>query len=289
MKAVGQTLQVTGAMNLISTSKLRKGRKILKDTEPFFDRIQKMMCDILAGAGEVQSQFLDTARKLRVKSDKPKRSAILVITSDKGLAGGYNAAVFREVNKMCEEMPQSLLILAGTVGYRYFMHSPHVILENFSLQSRFPHMENAEEIAGFIISQYTFGVFDEVHIVYTHMYSAIKLLPTVIQILPLNEEKLQEEISGFGEKKREKLNFEYMPSEEAVFDSLVPMYIKGVIYSCLVEAYTSEQSARMTAMDEACKNAREMLDSIRLRYNRIRQAEITQEMTEIVSGSAALE
>jgi F-type H+-transporting ATPase subunit gamma len=131
-------------------------------------------------------------------------------------------------------------------------------------------------------------MFDEVHIVYTHMFSAIKLLPTVIQLLPLNEEKLQEEIAGFGEKKRVSLEFEYMPSEEVVFDSLVPMYVKGVIYGCLVEAYTSEQSARMTAMDEACKNAREMLDSIKLTYNRIRQAEITQEMTEIVSGSAAL-
>jgi F-type H+-transporting ATPase subunit gamma len=289
MKAVEQTLQVTGAMNLISTSKLRKGRQVLALTEPFFNRIQKFMCDILAGAGNVRSRFLGTEVKSQASAEQKKRSAILVITSDKGLAGGYNAAVFREVNKMCAEMPQSLLILAGTVGYRYFMHTQHIILENFSLRSKFPKMDNAQEIADFIISQYTFGVFEEVHIVYTHMYSAIKLLPTVIQLLPLNEEKLQDEISGFGEKKREKLNFEYAPSEEVVFDSLVPMYIKGVIYGCLVESYASEQSARMTAMDEACKNAREMLDSIRLRYNRIRQAEITQEMTEIVSGSAALE
>jgi F-type H+-transporting ATPase subunit gamma len=290
MKAVGQTLQVTGAMNLISTSKLRKGRQVLVDTEPFFNRIQKSMCDILAGAGEVQSQFLDTAyRKARANSARGKRSAILVITSDKGLAGGYNAAIFREVNRMCEEMPQSVLILAGAVGYRYFIHSPHLILENFSFRSRLPLMDDAREIADYIISQYSWGMFDEVRIVYTHMYSPVKLLPTIKQLLPLSEEKLQEEIAGFGEKKRVTLQFEYMPSEEAVFDALVPMYIKGVIYGCLVEAYTSEQSARMTAMDEACKNAREMLDTIRLQYNRIRQAGITQEMTEIISGSAALE
>jgi F-type H+-transporting ATPase subunit gamma len=290
MKAVGQTLQVTGAMNLISTSKLRKGRQVLVDTEPFFNRIQKSMCDILAGAGEVQSQFLDTAyRRSRANPAKRKRSAILVITSDKGLAGGYNAAIFREVNRMCCESPQTVLILAGVIGYRYFIHSPHLILENFSFRSRLPLMDDAREIAEYIISQYSWGMFDDVRIVYTHMYSPIKLLPTIKQLLPLSEEKLQEEIAGFGEKKRVSLHFEYMPSEEAVFDALVPMYVKGVIYGCLVEAYTSEQSARMTAMDEACKNAREMLDAIRLHYNRIRQAGITQEMTEIISGSAALE
>jgi len=289
MKAVGQTLQVTGAMNLISTSKLRKGRQVLADTEPFFKRIQKLMCDILAGAVEVQSIFLDSARHLRAQPAAGKRSAILVITSDKGLAGGYNAAIFREVNKMCEELPNPVLILAGTVGYRYFVHSPHIILENYSFRSQLPHMDNAQEIADYIISQYSYGMFDNVSIVYTHMYSPIKLIPTVIQLLPLNIEKLQEEIAGFGGKSRVSLQFEYLPSEEAVFDALVPLYIKGVIYGCLVEAYTSEQSARMTAMDEACKNARDMLDLIKLRYNRIRQAGITQEMTEIISGSAALE
>jgi len=290
MKAVGQTLQVTGAMNLISTSKLRKGRQVLVDTEPFFNRIQKSMCDILAGAGEVRSRFLSTAnRKSQANPARGNRSAVLVITSDKGLAGGYNAAIFREVNRICNELPQPVLILAGTVGYRYFIHSPHVILENYSFRSRLPVMEDAHNIAGYIISQYSFGMFDEVHIVYTHMYNPVKLLPTVKQLLPLSEEKLQEEIAGFGWKNRVSLQFEYLPSEEAVFDALVPMYVKGVIYGCLVEAYTSEQSARMTAMDEACKNAREMLDTVRLQYNRIRQAEITQEMTEIISGSAALE
>jgi F-type H+-transporting ATPase subunit gamma len=289
MKAVGQTLQVTGAMNLISASKLRKGRQVLVDTEPFFIRIQKSMCDILAGAGEVRSRFLSAAgRNSQANPAQGKRSAILVITSDKGLAGGYNAAVFREVNRLCNELPQPVLILAGTVGYRYFIHSPYLILENFSFRARLPQMDDAQQIAEYIISQFFWGMFSEVHIVYTHMYSALKLLPTIKQVLPLNEEKLQEDITGFGWEKRVSLQFEYLPSEEAVFDALVPLYIKGVIYGCLVEAYTSEQSARMIAMDEACKNAREMLDSIRLRYNRIRQAGITQEMTEIVSGSATL-
>ena len=337
MRAIGQTLQVTRAMNLISTSKLRKGRRVLEDTEPFFTRIQKTMCDILSGAEQVRSCFLSggsagsscshagssagssapSAKAGPGVSARPgtpvhpgssprpapvKRSAVLVITSDKGLAGGYNANVFREVNRLCDELAAQgggpdrpdipcrvpVLILIGAIGYRYFIHSSRLILENFSFRSRLPDMDDAREIAEFVISQYLWGMFDEVYIVYTHMHSAVKLLPSVIQILPLDKEKLQEEIARSGWEKRVELRFEYLPSEEAVFDALVPMYVKGIIYGCLVESYASEQSARMSAMDEASKSADEMLAALRLSYNRVRQAGITQEVTEIVSGSAAL-
>jgi F-type H+-transporting ATPase subunit gamma len=280
MRAIEQTLQVTKAMNLISTSKLRKGRRVLEDTEPFFTRIQKTMWDILAGAEKMESLFFG--------SSGGKRSAVLALTSDKGLAGGYNANIFREVNRVCDTLANPVLILIGSIGYRYFINSPHLILENFSFSSQLPEMDNAKEIADFIISQYLWGMFDEVHIVYTHMYSVVKLLPVSRQILPLSAEKLQEEIARSGWEKRVELRFEYLPSEEAVFDALVPLYIKGIIYGCLVESYASEQSARMAAMDEASKSAEDMLGSLQLSYNRARQAGITQEVTEIISGSAAL-
>jgi F-type H+-transporting ATPase subunit gamma len=295
MKAIGQTLQVTKAMNLISTSKLRKGRRVREDTEPFFTRIQKTMCDILAGADGVESRFFGTglpspgsAGAQSRESAPGKRSAILAVTSDKGLAGGYNANVFREVNRLCGELPNPVLILIGAIGYRYFIHSPHLILENFSFRSALPTTEDAKEISDFIISQYLWGMFDEVYMVYTHMYSAVKLLPEVRHVLPLSAAGLQEEIAKYGWEKRVELRFEYFPSEEEVFDALVPLYIKGIIYGCLIESYASEQSARMSAMDEASKSAEEMLGSLRLSYNRARQAGITQEMTEIVGGSAAL-
>jgi len=310
MRAIQQTLQVTKAMNLISTSKLRKGRRVLEDTEPFFIRVQKTMCDALFGARGIKSRFLNT-EVLKPASEPAqgtvKRSAVLVVTSDRGLAGGYNANVFREVNRLCAGLsnPEGkagpaeqkvsgrqsvpVLILIGAVGYRYFIYSPYLIMENFSFKSRLPQMKDAQEISNFIISQYLWGMFDDVYIVYTHMYSAIKLVPTVRQILPLSEERLQKEITKYGWEKRVDLRFEYLPSEDAVFDALVPMYVKGIIYGCLVEAYASEQSARMSAMDEASKNATEMLDSLQLKYNRIRQAGITQEMTEIIGGSSALQ
>ena len=283
MRAIRQTLQVTKAMNLISTAKLRKGRRVLEDTEPYFDRIQKSMFDILSGAGRVESQFF------RVPDPaKNSRTAIIAVTSDKGLAGGYNANIFRQVNELCGRVKNPLLILIGAIGYRYFVHSPHIILENFSFRSQMPTVENAKEIADYIVSQYLWGMFDEVHIVYTHMYSTIKLLPSERQILPLNTEKIQSEICGAGNVKRVELRFEFLPSGGTVFDALVPLYIKGVIYGSMVEAYVSEQSARMAAMDEASKSAEDMLATLQISYNRARQAGITQEMSEIVGGSTAL-
>ena len=283
MRAIRQTLQVTKAMNLISTAKLRKGRRMLQDTEPYFNRIQKSMFDILSRAGKVHSEFFrepDPANRTQ--------TAIVVITSDKGLAGGYNANVFRMAIDLCARVKNPVLVLIGSVGYRYFAHTPHVILENFSFHSQIPTIDHAGEIAEYIVSQFLWGAFDEVHVVYTHMYSAVKLLPTEQQIFPLSAEKIQAELFETGNMKRVELQFEFLPSEEAVFDALVPRYIRGIMYGCMVEAYVSEQSARMSAMDEASKSAEDMLTSLQISYNRARQAGITQEMSEIAAGSAAL-
>jgi F-type H+-transporting ATPase subunit gamma len=188
---------------------------------------------------------------------------------------------------LCERVKNPILILVGAVGYRYFIHSPWLVMENFSYKSRLPELDEAKEIAEYVISQYQWGIFDEVHVVYTHMYSSIKLVPRERQLLPLDPESMQEEFEKFGGK-RQKLQFEYWPSKEDVFNSLVPMYVKGIIYGSLVEAYVSEQSARMSAMDEASKSAEEMLADLQINYNRARQAGITQEMTEIVGGAEAL-
>ena len=282
MRAIQQTLQVTKAMKLISTAKLRKGRRMLGDMEPYFTRIQKSMYDVLSGAGMGRSKYLTHGKR-----EDASRTAIIVITSDKGLAGGYNANIFRHVNLLCAKVRNPVLILVGAIGYRYFLHSPWLVLESFTFGSRLPEMEDAQEIAEYIVSQYQWGMFDEIHIVYTHMYSSLKLLPRELQLLPLNKEKMQEEFDQSW-KKRVDLQFEYWPSKKELFDHLVPMYIKGIVYCSLVEAYASEQSARMSAMEESSKNAEEMLADLRVYYNRVRQSGITQEMTEIVGAAAAL-
>jgi F-type H+-transporting ATPase subunit gamma len=266
-------------MKLISTSKLRKGRLLLQDVEPYFNRIQKTMSNLLRGSGPVDSPYL--------KKDGKGRTAIIVVTSDKGLAGGYNAGVFHYVQNMCETTRNPVLIIVGEVGQRYFINSEYIVLENFTFNSRVPTIEDAQYLADYALSQFNWGVFSEVRIVYTHMYNALKLLPCDREIMPLDEKKITA-ASNLEDASVPASNFEYIPSAEAVFDALAPLYVKGVIYGCLVEAYASEQSARMSAMDQASRNADDMLAEKMLYYNRVRQAGITQEVTEIVSGSAAL-
>ncbi|MDR2494440.1 MAG: ATP synthase F1 subunit gamma, partial [Spirochaetaceae bacterium] len=283
MRAVRQTLQVTKAMNLIATSKLRKGRRMLEDTEPFFTRIQKSMYDLISCAKGVDSEYF--SKKSGPADRESFHSAVVVITSDKGLAGGYNANVCRYAGALCDRVKNPFLILIGAIGCRYFARSPYKTLESFSFKSRLPDLGDAAEITDYLTSQYLWGIFQEVHIVYTHMYSAVRVLPASRQILPLDAGKIQEGIAQSGGEKRAELHFEYLPSAKSVFDALVPFYVKGVVYGALVEAYASEQNARMAAMDEASKNAEKMLEEMQMRYNRVRQAGITQEVTEIVSGS----
>ena len=281
MRAIEQTLQVTKAMNLVSTSKLRKGRRALDDTKLYYDRIQKSMFDIFSSAGNINSVFF------RKKSEK-SRTAIIAITSDKGLAGGYNAAVFRQVNELCSKVENPVIITVGTMGYRHFTESPYAVIENFPFCSQVPTLEYAEEISTYIISQFLWGVYDEIHIVYTHMFSSVKIAPVERQLIPISKEKIQQEIMSMGNIKRVDLQFEYLPSVNQVFDALIPFYLKGLIFCCMIEAFASEQNARMTAMSEASKSAEEMLAALKISYNRARQAGITGEITEIVGGSTAL-
>ena len=282
MRAIQQTLQVTKAMKLISTAKLRVGRRALEDTEPFFLRIQKTMYDMLSEAGMEKNKYLTAYDAV-----SSSRAAVVVISSDKGLAGGYNSTVFRYAEQLCSRVINPALIPIGNIGYRYFTNSPWPILENFSLNSRLPTLDDAQEIADFILSQYLWGIFDEVFVVYTHMFSSVKLLTRERQLLPLGAKKLKEEMEVIGSKLTP-VKFEFWPSETEVLEQMVPLYIKGSLYGCLVEAFGSEHNARMAAMNEASKSAEEMLADLQIQYNRIRQAGITQEMAEIIGGAAVL-
>jgi F-type H+-transporting ATPase subunit gamma len=283
IRGVSQTLQVTKAMKLISTAKLRRARRTLEDTEPYFDRIRASMNEIVGAAGAVGSEFFDHREK-----NKERRSAVVVVTSDRGLAGGYNAAVARFAEQVCSGLPNAFLIVVGSVGQRYFVNSPYPVIENFTFRSKLPEVSDAKEIADFVVSQFLWEVFDEVHVVYTRMRSMVKLVPEAQRLLPLDAAGLATPGSLLRAFDRRDTDFEYIPSPEAVFDALAPLYVKGIVYGALVEAYASEQSARMAAMDEASKNAEDMLGSLRLAYNRARQSAITQEVSEIVSGAAAL-
>ena len=278
LKSVRQTRQITGAMKLISTSKLRKARRRLEETLPYFEGISEAMRDIIIHSEDNGQKWFDRREK---KVDR--KMATLVITADKGLAGGYNHAIIRYVEASCPA--GSLLMPIGNVGKRYFIEKDYILLEDFAVSSKEPTVYEAKEVAAFAVNQFLEGKIDEFHVVYTKMRSIVLLEPTMLTLLPL----AAKDIVASSRAVHDNEEYGYEPNEEGLFDALVPQYLKGIVYGALVSAFASEQAARMTAMDSATKNADEMLGRIRLRYNRARQAAITSEVSEIVAGAAALE
>jgi len=288
MKSVRQTRQVTGALKLISTSKLRKARRRLEDTMPYFDGITDAMRDIICHSEENGQKWFDKRER-----KASRKLATLVITADMGKAGGYNHAVIRYVEEHCPE--GSYLMFAGNVGKRYFVEKNYDAIEDFAVSTKEPSVYEAKDIATFASSQFLAGKIDEFRIIYTRMRSVVLLEPTMQVLLPLDASALTKSAglvrpSEAPDAERDgESAYVYLPSEAKLFDSLVPQYLKGAAYGALVSAFASEQAARMTAMEAATKNADEMLGRLSLRYNRARQASITSEITEIVAGAAALE
>ncbi len=283
MKSVTQTLQITSAMKLISTSKLRRARAQLAQTEPYFDRIQETVRDIFLHSADVREEYLASHRN----ADGKIQRAFLVITSDKGMAGGFNHNVIRLAEEQIVARDLDFFVLLGNIGSRYFMKSDSSILETFKFTSQVPTVYEAKDISDYVLSQFNAGKIDEFYIVYTRMYSSVKLVPEVLRVLPLDEGMLREGCGTSADAKGDS-SLTYVPSPAVVLESLIPKYLCGVVYGAIVESYASEHSARMTAMDNATKNAEEMLGALRLSYNRLRQGAITQEVTEIVAGAAAL-
>ena len=173
----------------------------------------------------------------------------------------------------------------GNVGKRYFIEKDYVLVEDFAVSTKEPTVYEAKEVAAFAASQFLEGKIDEFHVVYTRMHSIVRLEPAMETLLPLE----MKNIAGPPRAPVDHETYRYEPSEEGLFDALVPQYLKGIVYGSLVSAFASEQAARMTAMDAATKNADEMLGRLLLQSNGARQAAITSEVSEIVAGAAALE
>ncbi len=286
VKSIKEIRQITKAMKLIAAAKLKKARQQLDQTRPYFDRIKATMADILRHSGNVENRFFD----IRSENTGGKK-AYIVITGDKGLAGGYNHNIIKLAESCIRKTPDALLFIAGHMGSAYFSKTGYNISPDFDYVVQDPTVYRAREIAEIILDGFERGEFDDVSIIYTKMISTIKQEPTVMKLLPLELGAIVGDFKKPGDSASEiKIDdsLSYEPSPEAVFNVLIPKYVKGIIYGALVEAFTSEQSSRMSAMDSATSNADDMLQRLNLYYNRARQAAITQEISEIVGGAAAL-
>lgn len=283
ISSVQNTMKITNAMYLLASSKMKKARRSVDATAPFFQAVQSTMAEILNNAGNVPA----ACEYFRRTEGEDKRRLFLIITSDKGLAGSYNHNITRLAEEKIALPGADSLMFIGFNGRNYFMRQqkdrPDLTMEDaYTSPATEPVMWRAVDYARHIAKRFRQREVDEVFLVYTRMVNALSSQAECVQLLPLTA-------SAFPREEGRRSGMVYLPSPEAVFTKSVPNYLTGVLYGAMVESYAAEQNARMQAMDSATGNAREMLQDLSLLYNRVRQAAITQEITEVVGGAQARE
>lgn len=285
IKSINDIMKITNAMYLISSSKLKKAKKDLAATEPYFDKLLYAMRSILSRAPEdIDMRFFDT--RTEIPADKRKK-AFIIITADKGMCGSYNHNVIKRAEAEMEQCEYARLFVMGQVGRMYFQRKAREgeldVDAEFIQTTQNPTLYRAMKIAVLMMELFEQKKVDDVYIVYTKMLNSMTFEPKVQQLLPLNVNNFV--TSEEGVTRHHEATF--YPTVEAVMEHLTPNFMKGLIYGAMVESFCSEQQARMSAMDSATTSAKDMLQTLSLQYNRARQAAITQEITEISSGAEA--
>ena len=270
IKSVESTMQITKAMELVASSKLRKAKLRAEAAQPFFNKLYETMCDI-AQDSVFNSIFMNKGYT--------NDTLLIVIAGDRGLAGGFNANVLKSALKRAEEIQAKgkvKILPIGKKAVEFFEKRNFDILVGYQQISEDFTVYQSSDIADKVIDCFKSSEVDNVELFYTTFVSALIQEPKNLSIFPIDMKKSD------GIKRSTTI---YEPSPEAVFNGLIPKYLTGIIFGAVVDSYASEQAARRTAMESASDNAGEMIDSLSLIYNRARQSTITQEITEIVAGS----
>lgn len=271
IKSVGSTKQITNAMQLVASSKLRKAKTRAEQTRPYFNELYKTMCEIASSRDSFSTVY---TIKREVKS-----KLFIVIAGDRGLAGGYNSNVLKMATAAhAGDAEKPKIIAVGKKSVEYFQKREYDVVASFVNIAEDIKPNTAQDIADIAIKMFADGEVDEVEIFYTMFISAMSQQPESMKLLPLDTQ----EIEATG-------NMTYDPSPEAVFNRIVPRFTASLLMCAVVESYASEVGARRTAMEAATDNAEAMTESLSLLYNRARQASITNEIIDIVSGASAQE
>ena len=270
IKSVKSIEQITKAMKMVAAARLRKAQEKAAASKPYTEKIQQVLASVASGAPENAHPLL-AARQV-------KNIAYLVLSADKGLAGAYSSNVIKEVLPRIAGKDNVTLITVGRKARDYFKRRDYAVAEEYTGFSEKPTYQDAVTIAGTVVAGFIDGTYDEIHLVYTKFHSALTQTPTSMQLLPI------EEIA----KGNEHQEYIFEPSAEEVLKFLLPQYLQSVIYGALLQSAASELGARMTAMSAATENAEELIAKLVLNYNKIRQATITREISEIVGGAEAL-
>ena len=280
MNSIQQTRKITNAMYLISSAKLRKAKQEWDQTRPYFQALKAEVKRIFRTSGHVESRYLYPD-----EGELPPDGTygFLVITADKGLAGAYNQNVLKEAHRLMQEHPQTKLFVVGEYGRQYFQRHQVPIERSFLYTAQNPTMQRAREITAELLDRFDKGELQKIFVIYTDMKNSLTENVSATRILPFHRSAF----TAPTDEKRITEPFEFFPSVTQVLENIVPSYVSGFIYSALIDSFCSEQNARMNAMNSANENAEKMLGELALAYNRIRQAAITQEITEVSAGARA--
>ena len=274
--SIQSTQQITKAMKLVSTVKLQKAKNRAEQTNPYFNYMYQTVTTMLAKSGTIQHPYL--------KKGESDKKAVIVITSNRGLAGGYNSNVIKLVTASAELPRNDVEVYAiGGKGKEVLQRRGYTVKMDASDIIESPSYEDAAALCEKVLSDYTAGEIGEIYLAYTHFKNTVSHEPKLIKLLPVEFE--EEEMERAADAN---VLMNYEPNEEEALDTIIPKYVTSLFYGALVEAVASENGARMQAMDSATSNAEEMISDLSLKYNRARQGAITQELTEIIAGASAI-
>ena len=280
MNSVRDTAKITNAMYLISSTKMQKAKRSLEAARPYFETIHSKIENIFKDADDVENSryFVKEGSDIKLTGN----IACLVVTADKGLCGSYNINVIRETERLLKKYPEATLYVIGEYGRRYFDRHGIAYDKSFIYRSQAPTLEEAREISDILLEQFDSGRSNRVYVLYTDMQTVMNSVSKYTRILPFEVADFKKNAAG-----GKTIKYEYFPSASAVLETALRSLTAGFVYGGLVASFCSEQNARMMAMESANDNAEKILDELKLEYNRIRQAAITLEITEISSGELA--
>ncbi len=275
IKSIKNTQQITKAMKAVSAAKMRRAQDSVTAARPYAKRLIGVLGRVGSASRGVKHPLLEVR--------EPKNVVYVVITADRGLCGGFNSNIIRKAMLDLREQPNASLVCIGRKGRDFFRKRGYNIVQQYVGLGENVSAAQAKEIGDYIIQKYSAGEFDAVYVVYSEFVNVLIQKPVTVKLLPAEPPKAEE-----GDENK-LVEYIYEPSAEEVMGALLPKYVINTVFQGMLESKAGEQSARMTAMDNATKNASEMISKLTLTMNRIRQDAITKEISEIVGGAAALE
>jgi len=275
IKSIKNTAQITKAMQMVAAAKMRKAQQAALAGHPYAAMLNKVLADL--------HQRADSALHPLLEVREVKKELVLVISTDKGLCGGLNTNLLREISQF--DAARTTFVTSGRKGVQFLNRTKKTILADFPLNEKIS-MAETKAVSKFLIEKFISGEFDKISVLYTRFVSTLNLIPTIRTLLPISAE----DIAKKGEEKPQEdlTDYLYEPSPAGVLDTILPQYVHFQVYQMLLDSRASEQSSRMVAMKNATDNAKQLIKDLTLEYNKIRQAAITTQLLEITTAQMAI-